>query len=458
MSNVVIVTHWLDGDVVPFIRIGKELKRRGHDVTVVTHCHFADMVYSAGMDFRAWDTPEEYSKMVNLMQQNREDNSFQSNHFSFASNAFRQSTESLEVRLKEYKILDECSQRSDTVFLCKNRSSVAAYLVAEKRRLPLATVIVNPSEVASMILYEELEGTRDLPRLNGLRKTFGLDPVGSWMQWECSAKMTLALWPEWYDKIDDQVPTKIEPVGFPMERGKEAFHRDVPEDFSEWLKNNPNPILITGGTTKLIEKSFYTNSIRACGLLGQPTVLLCQYEEFIPEKLPANVVWYKYLPLDEIMPQISVLIHHGGLGTVTGALSAGIPQLILPEYVDRPYNATLIKEFGVGDYLLPGNWQPNKIAEMVLMLQNGRYAECCQKYVRKMQANHGITIAADRVEQMMNNSDFIYSINRNSQPDRKIQELHITKEKDISSKVIPQLTDEQKARLRFTLRRRGRAE
>ena len=24
MSNVVVVTHWLDGDVIPFVRIGKE--------------------------------------------------------------------------------------------------------------------------------------------------------------------------------------------------------------------------------------------------------------------------------------------------------------------------------------------------------------------------------------------------------------------------------------------------
>lgn len=454
MANVVIVTHWLDGDVVPYVRIGKELKRRGHNVTLVTHCHFASMAEKAGLEFRAWDTPEEFARLVDQMQQNKSDNSFQSNNFSFSSNEFRQSTENNELRLKEYGIVEELSQSPDTVFLCKSRSSVAAYMVAEKHRLPLATVIGYPSEVASMLIYEDLEGNNDLPRLNKLRKAVALDPIDSWLQWESSAKMTLALWPEWYDHIDDQWPTKIEPVGFPLEQGKEAYQREIPADIASWLEKNPNPILITGGTTKLIDESFYTSSIEACGILGQPTVLLCQYEEFIPRKLPSNIVWYKYIPLDEIMPKFSVLIHHGGVGTVTGGLATGIPQLILPGYVDRPYNATLIKELGAGDYLLPGNWQPEKIADMVRSLQDKKVAEKCRKYILRMQSNHGISVAADRVEQLMRSDEYVYSINRNNKKAEKPQETHISEDKKNPNERIRELTDEQRARLRLSLKKR----
>ncbi len=458
MSNVVIVTHWLDGDVVPYVRIGSELKRRGHDVTLVTHCHFADMAAKAGLDFRAWDTPEEYARLVDQMQQSKDDHSFQSNNFSYDSNVFRQITESLEVRLKEYRIVDECSQRPDTVFLCKSRSSVGAYLVAEKRGLPLATVVGYPSEVASMLIYDELEGKNDLPRLNELRNALGLDPIDSWLQWESSAKMTLALWPEWYDHIDDQWPTKIDPVGFPLEQGKQAYKREVPKDFAEWMEKNPNPILITGGTTKLIDKSFYTNSIEACGILGQPTVLLCQYDEFVPKNLPSNVVWYKYIPLDEIMPKLSVLIHHGGVGTVTGGLATGIPQLILPGYVDRPYNATLIKELGAGDYLLPGNWQPDKIADMVKSLQQEKVVVSCRRYIEKMKANRGISVAADRVEQMIGNDAYVYSINRGYKQERKSGSAEVSDEKRMSDGKKPKLTEEQKARLRLSLMKREKSE
>ena len=455
MANIVIVTHWLDGDVVPFVRIGSELKRRGHDVTLVTHCHFAEMAVKAGLDFRAWDTPEEFARLVDQMQENKDDNSFQSNNFSYESNAFRQSTESIEIRLREYRIVDECSQRPDTVFLCKSRSSVATYLVAEKRRLPLATVLVNPSEVASMLIYDELEGKNDLPRLNELREKVGLPPVDSWLQWESSAKMTLALWPEWYDHIDDQWPSKIETVGFPLECGKQAYQREISSEFAEWLEKNPHPILITGGTTKIIDKSFYINSIEACGLLGQPTVLLCQYEEFLPEKLPANVKWYKYIPLDEIMPKLSVLIHHGGVGTVTGGLAAGIPQLILPGYVDRPYNATLIKELGAGDYLLPSNWQPEKIAAMVKTLQSERTVESCHRYVSKMMDNRGVTVVADRVEQMIDDTDFVYSINRDYDKKLEPREAKAPEVKRSVDGKLLKLSAEQRARILSSLKKKS---
>lgn len=453
MANVVIATHWLDGDVIPFVRIGSELKRRGHDVTLITHCHYAEMAQKAGLDFRAWDTPEEFAVLVNQMQQSRYDNSFQSNSFSYEANKFRQITESLEIRLKEYRIVDECSQRPDTVFLCKSRSSVASYLVAEKRGLPLATVVMNPSEISSMLLYDELEGSNDLNRLNELRSELGLAPVDSWLQWESSAKMTLALWPDWYDHIDDQWPTKIEAVGFPMEFGKPAYQREVPEEFSDWLSKNPHPLLITGGTTKVIDKSFYTNSIDACGLLGQPTVLLCQYEEFLPETLPANVVRYKYLPLDNILPELSVLIHHGGLGTVTGGLATGIPQLILPQYVDRPYNATLVKELGAGDYLSPVNWQPQRIADLIKSLQSEKVKASCRQYISKMQANRGVSVAADCVERMMRSTEYVYSINRDYGKSAKEPDVKASEDKKDDTK-LSRLTDEQRARLRLSMKMR----
>lgn len=454
MANVVVVTHWLDGDVIPYVRIGTELKRRGHHVTLVTHCHFAGMAEKAGLDFVPWDTPEEYDALVDLMYRNKDDHAFQSSNFSYSSNEFRQSTENIQLRLKEYKIVDSCCQSPDTVLLCKSRSSVAAYMVAEKRKLPLATVIGYPSEVASMLLFEDLEGKNDVPRLNELRKAVGLDPIDSWLQWEGSAKMTLALWPDWFDHVDDQWPTKIDPVGFPLEQGKAAYQREIPEDFANWLEKNPNPILITGGTTTMIDASFYTSSIEACGIIGQPTVVLCKYDEFIPKELPSNVVWYKYIPLDEIMPKLSVLIHHGGIGTVTGGMAIGIPQLILPGYGDRPYNATLIKEQGVGDYLLPGNWQPEKVADMIRSLMANRGSEKYRICVEKMAENRGISVAADRVEQMIGNDDYVYSIKRKQGTEAKQINTSESSEKKAPGERIQKLTDEQRARLRLSLKKR----
>ena len=454
MGNVVIVTHWLDGDVIPFIRIGKELKRRGHPVTLITHCYFEEMAKKAGLRFRSWDTPEEYAELVDEMQGNKTDSSKEKS-YSYEASSFRQKYESIETRLKEYRIINECCD-SGTVILCKNRSSVAAYMVAEKNHLPLATVMMNPTEIPSMLLYEQLEGDHDLPRLNELRKDVELDAVDSWLQWESSAKMTLALWPEWYDGAGEGWPAKIETVGFPFEKGKEAFAREIPADFSDWLSDHPKPIVITGGTTKCINEKFYESSIAACGLYGRPTVVLSRYREFLPSHMPENVIWYEYLPLDSILPETGLLIHHGGMGTLSGALAAGVPQMVLPCYVDRPYNASLLKKLGVGDYLYPANWEPRKIAEKLRELQDASVREICSQYMTRMRTNNGITVAADHVEMLMRDRSYVYSVNLDYKLTVKKKTSPAQPEKRGESReVLQNMSREQRTRMLAALRNKN---
>lgn len=453
MGNVVIVTHWLDGDVIPFIRIGQELIRRGHEVILITHCYFEAMARSAGLAFEAWDTPEEYAAMVEAMSGNKVGKT-EENNYSFATNSFRQQYESIETRLKEYnKIMKYCT-KPGTVILCKNRSSIAAYLAAERCRLPLATVMMNPTEVMSMLVYEQMEGDNDLPRLNELRSDVDLEAVDSWLQWESSAKMTLALWPEWYDETGEDWPAPIEAVGFPLETGKETGKQEIPEQFAHWMEEHPNPIVISGGTTKCIDDHFYSSSIAACGLSGQPTVVLTRYRELLPPTMPDNVIWYDYLPLDRILPEVKLLVHHGGMGTLSGALMAGVPQLILPCYVDRPYNANLIKKLGVGDYLYLANWQPEKIKDMIVRLQAPEIRTSCIEYAKKMQLNCGITLAADRVEHLMTDTKYVYSINRQYKNKVKPNGIYVGKEKR-QKETLPKLTQEQRQRLLKRVRNKG---
>jgi len=72
--------------------------------------------------------------------------------------------------------------------------------------------------------------------------------------------------------------------------------------------------------------------------------LVTRYEELLPKELPDKVKWFRELPLNKIFPYTSAVIHHGGMGTLSGAIAAGVPQLVLPYYLDRPYNALCLKK------------------------------------------------------------------------------------------------------------------
>ena len=444
MGNVVLVTHWLDGDVIPFVRVGKELKERGHHVTLITHCHFEKMAREAGIAFEPLDTPKEYQELVDSMNGDMVERESELDEVAKEKKKeFDRKHESFEVRMKEYNKILKCCDAKDTVVLCKNRSSIAAYMVAEKLHLPLAQVMMNPTEILSSLAYDKLYPTKEVPLCNRLRQEVGLPPITTWLQWESSSKMTLAFWPEWYEKPNENWPRPVEAVGFPIEEGKEHVKREIPEEVKKWLAENEKPLLISGGTTKLINPLFYPLSLESCEILQRPTIVLTKYPELLPDKLPKNAIWCDFLPLDEIMPYLGAIIHHGGMGTLSGALRAGVPQMILPCYVDRPYNAALIKELGVGDFLHAIKWDAPSIAKATESLLNSSVREKCKNYSQKMRENRGISNTADKVEEMMNSTTYIYELQTLEQGEikentavQKIERLSEQRKKELLSYLV----------------------
>ena len=68
------------------------------------------------------------------------------------------------------------------------------------------------------------------------------------------------------------------------------------------------------------------------------------------------------------MSRVDLIVHHGGTGTVLGALAAGIPQLILPQGADQFFNAQFLTEAGAARALLNEDQQPGAIRGAVVAL------------------------------------------------------------------------------------------
>ena len=73
----------------------------------------------------------------------------------------------------------------------------------------------------------------------------------------------------------------------------------------------------------------------------------------------------RFVAQSEVLPLVDVVVHHGGTGTVLGALGAGRPQLLLPQGADQFVNAELIPAVGAGRALLNEAQAPGAIAELV---------------------------------------------------------------------------------------------
>jgi UDP:flavonoid glycosyltransferase YjiC (YdhE family) len=64
--------------------------------------------------------------------------------------------------------------------------------------------------------------------------------------------------------------------------------------------------------------------------------------------LPPNVRTVEWIPINAALPFCAGVVHHGGAGSVLGALAAGVPQLVVQGPGDRRYNADLVAARGAG--------------------------------------------------------------------------------------------------------------
>jgi UDP:flavonoid glycosyltransferase YjiC (YdhE family) len=85
--------------------------------------------------------------------------------------------------------------------------------------------------------------------------------------------------------------------------------------------------------------------------------------------VPHNVTVRSWVPQAALWPHVDVVVHHGGSGTMLGALAHGVPQLVLPQGADQFANAAALREAGAALVLE----EPSAVADhaRTLLRDNG---------------------------------------------------------------------------------------
>ncbi|MEO6627103.1 MAG: glycosyltransferase, partial [Aquihabitans sp.] len=63
-------------------------------------------------------------------------------------------------------------------------------------------------------------------------------------------------------------------------------------------------------------------------------------------RLPGNVRVEQFVPQSPVLERVAAVISHGGAGTMLGAASAGVPQVVVPLFADQWDNADAIAGAG----------------------------------------------------------------------------------------------------------------
>lgn len=84
--------------------------------------------------------------------------------------------------------------------------------------------------------------------------------------------------------------------------------------------------------------------------------------------LPDNVEVHRWVPHLQVLERASVFVTHGGTGSVMEALLAGVPLVVVPQWLDVAPNAERVAELGLGRLIPPEDLDAERLRAAVLGL------------------------------------------------------------------------------------------
>ena len=116
-------------------------------------------------------------------------------------------------------------------------------------------------------------------------------------------------------------------------------------------------------------------------------------------ELAENMTGAEFLPQTSILPQVDLVITHGGNNTVTECLHFGKPMVLLPLFWDQYDNAQRIDETGFGARLPTYDHEPGELrAAIDRLLGDGALATHLDAVSRRLRSQRGTERAADLIE------------------------------------------------------------
>jgi Glycosyl transferases, related to UDP-glucuronosyltransferase len=365
MRRIILTPVGSTGDVNPFLWMGSVLQCHGHPVSVVANPVYESLVRSRGMEFTPVGEVSDYEAVVR--------NPALWHPLRGTPFVLRMAGEATGPLL--HAIEEAIGRDTEPPLLIGPSLAFGARLAHEKLGFPLVTVQLQPSACLSAHdLSTPAAGWEFLPRLPlalrravialihlrmnrevapGVRRACKWasvpPPSNAFRDWWQSGERILCLFPEWFGPPQPDWPAGAVCVGFPL--FDQSDQSAITPDLEAFLGAGSAPVLFTAGSAMAHCGSFFRTAADVCTQLGIRAIFATKFSDALPRELPPEIHVADYAPFGLVLPRCAAIVHHGGIGTVSQALVAGIPQLIAPLAHDQPDNAARVRALGVGDFL-----------------------------------------------------------------------------------------------------------
>lgn len=415
--RIVLNTFGSFGDIHPYMAVAMELQSRGHEAVVATMEIYREKIEGAGLEFFPIrpDIPEpkdQDSDLIEKIMEPKTGSRFLTEEVIFP--AVRDSYEDLSAAVKGADLL------------VTHPAAPAGPLVGRKTGMPWVSTVLAPLSFFSAydppvppfwqwtrhlnvfgprfmkFFLDTVKSSFKAKAVASFRDELGLSDEGNPMfEGQHSPTLVLALFSRVFAQAQPDWPKQTEITGFCFYDGRHQTAMSA--ELERFLAAGPPPIVFTLGTSAVwVARDFFAESIEAAKRLGRRAVLLVGDERNNPAALPEGMIAVDYAPYQTLFPRASVVIHHGGVGTTSQGLLAGVPTLIVPFAFDQFDNADHARRLGVSRTIYRTEYRATRVErELRELLERPEYRRKAIEVSDKLKQENGPARAADLIESVL---------------------------------------------------------
>lgn len=360
MSKLVIAAMGTRGDVAPLLDVALRLRDAGHEVVVAAHCLFRELITEAGLEFRLMgaDVKVDESDPFNVDLSGHEDLVVPEKL------AWPEGQRFLGNGLIE-ALIDEPMD----ALLLSPITEFSGFQLAEAKGIPAIGLRLFPLSATTQH-PPSLVGDKDF---GGFRNRLTAD-VGAWVfdtvyrgpvadfrrdlglpkvsARTLRRRRTASEWPVLHGYSPSVSPRPadwrpgLEVTGYWWP--PRPLDWEPPTELVDFLEAGPPPVFVGFGSTtegrdRRAEFSELLNeTLRRFG--GRALVQTGWMNLDISGD---DVMTIGSVPYDWLFPQVAAAIHHGGAGTTSASLRAGMPFAAVPGQADQGFWARRMRDLGV---------------------------------------------------------------------------------------------------------------
>jgi len=356
--NVTILTYGSRGDVQPFLPLSLGLMARGHSVKLAAPSRFKELVEKYGIQFAPLaGEPEDLSRQFNDAGFNpiRMIRGFMYHAIEIGADVLRQT--------------EEACKDADLI-IHTFAHAVGAHTLAREMDIPDVHIqtfpMFTPTGDYSNVTLPDLKlrlvnrfthlvsqrvawwisvlGFREVCRRAGLPKRklyfpFGKDPLRPPTPILCAwSPSILPPSNDWKDNVYVN--------GYYFFDHVEDYQPSI--ELQDFLKEGHPPICISFGSMVNRDAEKIDNIVReTLKRTGNRGIVLSGWSD-VKSVSCADVIYLNAIPHDWLLPRCKLIVHHGGAGTTSAGLRAGIPNIVVPFTADQPFWGRRVHAVGIG--------------------------------------------------------------------------------------------------------------